>query len=46
MNREWKSETIKKSEGATWKTSQEVTHPSTTLTQARFTAEFWWDPVH
>ena len=28
------------------RTSQEVTHPSTTLAQARLTAEFWWDPVH
>ena len=28
------------------RTSQEVTHPSTTLAQARLTAEFRWDPVH
>ncbi|KAH9287793.1 hypothetical protein KI387_031910, partial [Taxus chinensis] len=27
-------------------TSREVTHPSTTLAQARFTPEFRWDPVH
>ena len=27
------------------RTSQEVTHPSTTLAQARLTSEFWWDPV-
>ena len=27
-------------------TSQEVTHPITTLAQARLAAEFWWDPVH
>ena len=27
-------------------TSQEVTHPSTTLAQARLTAELRWDPVH
>ena len=25
---------------------EEVTHPSTTLAQARLSAEFWWDPVH
>ena len=27
-------------------TSQEVSHPSTILAQARLAAEFWWDPVH
>ena len=27
-------------------TSQEATHPSTILSQARLIAEFWWDPVH
>src|SRR5262249_11651917 len=26
------------------KTSQEITHPSTTFTQARFTLKFLWDP--
>ena len=28
------------------RTSQEVTHPSTTLAQVRLTSEFLWDPVH
>ncbi|CAJ1935463.1 unnamed protein product [Sphenostylis stenocarpa] len=28
------------------RTSREVTHPSTTLAQARLTAELRWDPVH
>ena len=28
------------------RTSQEVTHPSTTLAQACLTSEFCWDPVH
>ena len=37
---------LNKKEGCNTRTSQEVTHPSTTLAQARFTAEFWWDPVH
>ena len=32
-------------EGCNTRTSQEVTHPSTTLAQARLTSEFWWDPV-
>ena len=32
--------------GCNTRTSQGVTHPSTTLAQARLTAEFWWDPVH
>ncbi|KAF9663327.1 hypothetical protein SADUNF_Sadunf17G0032600 [Salix dunnii] len=33
-------------EGCNTRTSQEVTHPSTTLAQARLTSEFGWDPVH
>ena len=33
-------------EGYDTKTSQKVTHPSTTLVQARLTSEFGWDPVH
>ena len=32
--------------GCNTRTSQGVTHPSTTLAQARLTSEFWWDPVH
>src|SRR5512144_690184 len=34
-----------KKEGCNTRTSQEVTHPSTTLAQARLTSEFRWDPV-
>ena len=39
----------KKNKNKKWcntRTSREVTRPSTTLAQARLTAEFWWDPVH
>ena len=36
----------KKKKGCNTRTSQGVTHPSTTLAQARLTSEFWWDPVH
>lgn len=35
----------RKKKGCNTRTSQGVTHPSTTLAQARLTAEFWWDPV-
>jgi hypothetical protein len=35
-----------KKEGCNTRTSQRVTQASTTLAQARLTAEFWWDPVH
>ena len=35
-----------KKEGYNMRTSQEITHPCTTLAQARLTAEFGWDPVH
>ena len=28
------------------RTSEEVTHRSITLAQARLTALFWWDPMH
>ncbi|WKA09035.1 hypothetical protein VitviT2T_026713 [Vitis vinifera] len=37
---------VKREKGCNTRTSQEVTHPSTTLAQARLTAEFRWDPVH
>ncbi|KAH9287794.1 hypothetical protein KI387_031911, partial [Taxus chinensis] len=41
------SEVLSKSQkGCDTGTSQEVTHPSTTLAQARLTTEFRWDPVH
>ena len=36
----------KSSEGRNTRTSQKVTHPSTTLAQAHLTAEFGWDAVH
>ena len=36
----------KNKRGCNTRTSQEVTHLSTALAQARLTAEFWWDPVH
>jgi hypothetical protein len=36
----------KRGGGCNTRTSREVTHPSTTLAQARLTAEFRWDPVH
>src|SRR3954465_10071034 len=35
----------KKKKECNTRTSQEVTHPSTTLAQARLTSEFEWDPV-
>ena len=36
----------KREKGCNMRTSQEVTHPSTTLVQASFTMEFQWDPMH
>ena len=44
-NNFWKNKTKQKRKCNT-RTSQEVTHPSTTLAQARLTAEFWWDPIN
>ena len=41
-----KTNLFKKWEEYNTRTSQVVTHPSTTLAQARLTSEFWWDPVH
>lgn len=32
--------------GCVMKTFREVTHPNTTLVQARLTLEFWWNLVY